>query len=81
LTENGDPYRRTTAFWCVVCHMPLCSESRRGHDGGRIYDCLEEHQTTTDREFYCGDVHTKGTGIGKNKLIQLHPRRGARGRR
>jgi hypothetical protein len=80
LDEEGKPYRWSTSFWCKSCKMPLCSESRKLKDGGRMYDCLEEHQTSDDHTFCCSDLHNKGTNVPREKQIQLHSRRNKRTR-
>jgi hypothetical protein len=82
LDENDQPYRRSTAFWCKHCHMPLCQTSRKGDDGGydngRLYDCVEEHHCTDDNDFSCSDLHHKGTNVPPAKYVQLHHRRRTR---
>jgi hypothetical protein len=75
LDEQDAPVRRTTSYWCKTCQMPLCKQSRIDCDGGRIMDCLEEHQQSDDVTFSCsGDLHNRGTCVPEGKHIQLHTR-------
>ena len=43
LTKDGKTTYNQTAWWCRVCHMPLCKVIRKGEDGRRSQSCADMH--------------------------------------
>lgn len=82
LDENGDSFRRSTSFWCIKCRMPLCRMPRKGADGGREYNCLEEHLYSEEQELQCDEdkLHKRGQSVPEHLHVCLFvvPRRSKR---
>jgi hypothetical protein len=78
LDREGRIIRRTTAFWCKDCHMPLCNQARIGDDGGRDQSYLEEYQQAEDAMFACNTLHVKKSAVPEAGKIDLYLRRSKR---
>ena len=44
-----------TTFCYSVCKIPLCKESRKNKNLGKLYDCLEEHLCSGEAHLHCSD--------------------------
>ena len=40
--------------------MPICIKNRVGEDGGRTLSCIEEHLTSENHLFACGEPVPRG---------------------
>ena len=75
--KGTDVCRRSTSFWCIKCHMPLCKIDRTD-DRGRLDTCIYEHNHTHDAEFACQDLRPVGLQVDPAKVVDHYTRRARR---
>jgi hypothetical protein len=71
LDKDDEQIRRTTAWWCKHCKMPLCPVDRSAGGNGREQTCIDEQLDTDDEDFACIELHSRGKCVPKAKFIKL----------